>query len=29
LRYMLSEHWLLEVLSGLTQTADFLYKIER
>ena len=29
LRYTLSEHWILEVLSGLTQTADLLYKIER
>lgn len=29
LRYTLSEHWLVEVLSGLTQTADLLYKVER
>ncbi|MGK2940819.1 MAG: translocation/assembly module TamB domain-containing protein [Immundisolibacter sp.] len=29
LRYTLSEHLLLEVLSGLTQTADLLYKVER
>jgi translocation and assembly module TamB len=29
LRYTLTEQWLLEVVSGLTQTADLLYQIER
>ena len=29
LRYTLTEHWLLEVVSGLTQTADLLYQLER
>ena len=29
LRYTLTERWLLEVVSGLTQTADLLYQIER
>jgi len=29
LRYTLTEHWLLEVVSGLTQTADLLYQVER
>lgn len=29
LRYTVTEQWLLEVVSGLTQTADLLYQIER
>ena len=29
LRYTLTERWLLEVVSGLTQTADLLYQFER
>lgn len=29
LRYTLTERWLLEVVSGLTQTADLLYQLER
>ena len=29
LRYTLTEHWLLEVVSGLTQTAGLLYQLER
>lgn len=29
LRYTLTEHWLLEVVSGLRQTADLLYQFER
>ncbi|WP_236953329.1 translocation/assembly module TamB domain-containing protein [Immundisolibacter cernigliae] len=29
LRYTLTQRWLLEVVSGLTQTADLLYQLER